>query len=98
MDPLPSREQKLALAGDDILAGLTPVFASQIREAREAGIEEQLDFVGRAVGMLFDEDLRAIVYAFELLYPVIIIGCAGLGLARLQIIFFAIDEHHHVGV
>src|SRR5260221_14558296 len=70
----------------------------QIGEARKALVEEELDLVGGAMAMLLDQDLGAVMHPLKFLHPLVVFGGAGLGFARLQIIFLAVDEHHHVGV
>src|SRR6185312_11035624 len=78
--------------------GVTSVFRHQIGEAREAVIKIKIDLVGRAVAVLFHQHFRPSMGAFAFLQPFGVIGRRGIGFARFQVIFLAIDEHHHVGV
>ena len=50
------------------------------------------------MAVLFHQHFGAVGGAFQLFHPLGVFGAAGFGLARFQIIFLAIDEHHHVGV
>src|SRR3569832_1100385 len=70
----------------------------EIREAGVAAVELEFDAVGRAVTMLLHQHLGLAGGAVELLRPLHVVGRTGLGLPGREIILFAIDEHHDVGV
>ena len=75
------------------------LFAHQRGEARDRGLELQLDRAGRAMALLADDDFGLAVHLVPLGLPFgEFLAAARPRLAHQVVIFLAEDEQHHVGV
>src|SRR3954451_17212148 len=72
------------------------VVICQIAEPGEAVIEEQIDLVGGAMAVLLHQHFGAPMRSLELLHPLAMLRRTRFRLARFQVVFLAINEHHHV--
>ena len=100
---LPGRKAApMALSPGDQATGQSRVrqaaFAREIAEARDRGVELELDRSGRAVALLADDELGLAVDRGHLGLPFEMLFAAGPRLLVAQIIFLAEHEQHHVGV
>src|SRR5690242_5162205 len=72
------------------------IVGNVVVELGPAALEPESYRAGRPMALLADDHLGETVNALHLLLPFVVLVGAGLRLLALEIVFRAIDEHHHV--
>ena len=101
-----SNLRRFSAPGSIVVVTPATIFCRKVRKAGDARLEAQPDLAGRAVALLGDDHLGEAMHALHLGRPGrvrlvcgdVVVAGRKLRLARRDVIVFAVDEPHHVGV